>query len=157
MYVANDYLLVNFHHCSMLTPPTHRTLVSKRPFQYNIAKIFNKLANLINNQIHLEHNIFSVHFANVSSNFCYRMPRVAILSQYPGHGSIPSPRSPACSPSSSPAAGISSRSVSPSSPRSPIASSRHSAFSLVCPRDFHINKEYMTARGSEILINHKKK
>lgn len=58
MYVANDYLLVNFHHCSMLTPPTHRTLVSKRPFQYNIAKIFNKLANLINNQIHLEHNIF---------------------------------------------------------------------------------------------------
>ncbi|KAK9710485.1 Zinc finger, C2H2 type [Popillia japonica] len=73
-----------------------------------------------------------------------RMPRIAVLPRYRPTVDSPS-RSPPCSPSSSPRAGISSRSASPSSPRSPLSASRHSAFSLVCPRDFH-PKDYLSVR-----------
>ncbi|XP_022919155.1 zinc finger protein 629-like [Onthophagus taurus] len=73
------------------------------------------------------------------------MPRVALLPYYRTRMDSPS-RSPVCSPASSPRAGNSSRSASPLSPRSPIPpSNRHSAFSLVCPRDFH-PKNYWSMR-----------
>lgn len=79
------------------------------------------------------------------------MPRIAVLPRYRPTVDSPS-RSPPCSPSSSPRAGISSRSASPSSPRSPLSASRHSAFSLVCPRDFH-PKDYLSVRGIYILAS----
>lgn len=76
------------------------------------------------------------------------MPRVAILPQYTNVAGETPPRSPTLSPASSPVAGISSRSASPSSPRSPLSKSRHSAFSLVHPKDFHRgNKNYLTVNG----------
>lgn len=77
------------------------------------------------------------------------MPRLALLSQYTRLVDSPSPRSPP----SSPAAGISSsRSASPSSPRSPLPPSRHSAFSLVCPRELHPSKDYLTGREMGVLM-----
>ncbi|CAH1109117.1 unnamed protein product [Psylliodes chrysocephalus] len=78
------------------------------------------------------------------------MPRCATLPHYSVPRDTP-PRSP-CSPASSPIAGISSRSVSPSSPRSPIAASRHSAFSLVYPKELHRNKNYLTVNGMSALM-----
>ncbi|XP_074036367.1 senseless [Leptinotarsa decemlineata] len=78
------------------------------------------------------------------------MPRLATLSHYNVPGDTP-PRSP-CSPSSSPTAGISSRSVSPSSPRSPLSAPRHSAFSLVYPKDLQRTKNYLTVNGMSALM-----
>ncbi|XP_019871322.2 zinc finger protein 91-like [Aethina tumida] len=81
------------------------------------------------------------------------MPRVAILPQYTNVAGETPPRSPTLSPASSPVAGISSRSASPSSPRSPLSKSRHSAFSLVHPKDFHrSNKNYLTVNGMSALM-----
>ncbi|KAJ8960993.1 hypothetical protein NQ318_020297 [Aromia moschata] len=71
------------------------------------------------------------------------MPRLTMLSQYTAVPGETPPRSP-CSPASSPIAGVSSRSVSPSSPRSPVSASRHSAFSLVYPKELQRSKNYLT-------------
>lgn len=77
------------------------------------------------------------------------MPRLAVLPHYPHVVDSPSPRSP----SSSPAAGItSSRSVSPSSPKSPRSSFKQSAFSLVCPRSLRTPEDYLTAREMSVLM-----
>ncbi|VEN35008.1 unnamed protein product [Callosobruchus maculatus] len=68
------------------------------------------------------------------------MPRLTSISTAhqhpPPHQPYTPPRSP-CSPLGGAGATSSSRSVSPSSPRSPPPSSRHSAFSLVYPKDLH--------------------
>lgn len=66
------------------------------------------------------------------------MPRLAVLSQY-SRGDTPS-----CSPASSPVAAVSSRSVSP---LSPIPPSRHSAFSLVYPKELYRGKNYLAISG----------
>ncbi|NP_001164138.1 senseless [Tribolium castaneum] len=63
------------------------------------------------------------------------MPRLAVLSQYSRS------ETPSCSPASSPVAGVSSRSASPISPR-------HSAFSLVYPKELHRNRNYLVT-GAE--------
>lgn len=64
------------------------------------------------------------------------MPRLAVLSQYSRS------ETPSCSPASSPVAGVSSRSTSPLSPR-------HSAFSLVYPKEFHRNSRNYLVTGAE--------
>ncbi|KAJ8921100.1 hypothetical protein NQ315_015898, partial [Exocentrus adspersus] len=77
-----------------------------------------------------------------------RMPRLAVLPQY---GNVPGetpPRSP-CSPASSPVAGVSSRSVSPCSP---MSASRHSAFSLVYPKDLQRSKNYLAVNSMGALM-----
>ncbi|KAG5875947.1 hypothetical protein JTB14_037860 [Gonioctena quinquepunctata] len=79
-----------------------------------------------------------------------RMPRLVTLSHYNVPGETP-PRSP-CSPASSPIAGFTSRSVSPSSPRSPGSTSRHSAFSLVYPKELQRTKNYLTFNGMNALM-----
>ncbi|XP_060518361.1 zinc finger protein 271-like [Cylas formicarius] len=66
------------------------------------------------------------------------MPKVALLgSPYTSASRDTPPRSPVCSPACSPIVEVSSRSISPASPRSPLpgTGSRHSAFSLVYPKD----------------------
>ncbi|XP_017786406.1 PREDICTED: zinc finger protein 626-like [Nicrophorus vespilloides] len=78
------------------------------------------------------------------------MPRLSVLTPYNGRSSSP-PRSPTISPSSSPQAGVSSRSASPSSPRSPLPNSRYSAFSLVSPRYLH-PKDYISMREMGALM-----
>ncbi|CAH0556730.1 unnamed protein product [Brassicogethes aeneus] len=82
------------------------------------------------------------------------MPRVAILPQYTNvAGQETPPRSPTLSPASSPVAAVSSRSASPSSPRSPASSSRHSAFSLVYPKDLQRSKNYLAVSGMMMYAN----
>lgn len=77
------------------------------------------------------------------------MSRLAVLPQYPQVVDSPSPRSP----SSSPAAGItSSRSTSPSSPKSPLPFFKHSAFSLVCPKGLRAPDDCLTPREMSVLM-----
>ncbi|KAF5294176.1 hypothetical protein FQR65_LT10887 [Abscondita terminalis] len=78
------------------------------------------------------------------------MPRLAVLSQCRNTGHLPS-LSPPPSPLRSPPTELSSRSVSSSSPHSPLSASRHSAFSLVCPRDLH-SKDYLSPREVGTLM-----
>ncbi|CAG9771761.1 unnamed protein product [Ceutorhynchus assimilis] len=82
------------------------------------------------------------------------MPRVDMLPQhYETASSDSPPRSPPCSPaSSSPAAGVSSRSVSPASSDVPIIP-RHSAFSLVYPKDISRAKGYLSSMGALMYAN----
>ncbi|KAB0797431.1 hypothetical protein PPYR_08425 [Photinus pyralis] len=79
------------------------------------------------------------------------MPRLGLLSQCRNTGHLPQ-LSPPSSPLSSPITDLSSRSVSSSSPHSPLSSSRHSAFSLVCPRDFHRTKDFLSPREMGSLM-----
>ncbi|XP_068904517.1 zinc finger protein with KRAB and SCAN domains 1-like [Tenebrio molitor] len=69
------------------------------------------------------------------------MPRLAVLAQYSRNDT------PSCSPASSPVAGVSSRSASPLSPLLP----RHSAFSLVYPKELHRGKNYMISGMSALM------
>lgn len=73
------------------------------------------------------------------------MPRLGLPHYAAVHGESPPPPSPS-SPASSPIAGVSSRSVSPSSPRTPM-SARHSAFSLVYPKELQRGKNYLAVNG----------
>ncbi|KAF7266309.1 uncharacterized protein LOC143203265 [Rhynchophorus ferrugineus] len=80
------------------------------------------------------------------------MPRISRL--YDGDADESPPRSSPCSPTSSAAAGISSRSSSssPSPPHTPENSvSRHSAFSLVYPKD--LNRNYLSNMGALMYAN----